>query len=516
MLNTLVPPLSAPPTPICPDQLPILGSGMNSSLILPTSPNNVFEIGDKRLSSHYPVKGDDPILPTSPNISFDAECERLISQYPITGADLTLPTSPNSRFDPEGERLISHYPPSGSSLTLPTSPNSFFNGDDDPFSPSTKRLMSHFRALQPTSPNSFLDGGEPNQSSGSYYSINGSSPTLLPTSPKTILNSQENPGERLISHYSTDGSSSLLLPTSPKTFLNSRDNQDCPPGERLKRSHYSMERSTPVLPTSPNNILDSEDNRFCPSDERLISHYLMQKMLGNDDQVTPIPEVDILSREPPDLLGISGDEQCYKEAYFFYRRRSYFTSKDRCKRTTGDGYWKPTGKFREIRNGANGEVIGRKRCLVFHYGRSVGQSTGYTMHEYSSSTGVSSSQPMMDLVLCKVMKKSSKAKKVMKQSNKKARTVPPPASNETVTITTPPPLQREEEALGSHSSTTQTDGDSAKEIAAFPDIELEIDGEIYRLPGKDFDFDFEISDIQLQQQRMLEMEYFPSMVQQSG
>ncbi|CAN1271288.1 hypothetical protein LINPERPRIM_LOCUS14168 [Linum perenne] len=182
MLNTLVPPLSPPPpTPIFPDQFTILGSGMNSSLILPTSPS------------------------------------------------------------------------------------------------------------------SFLDGGEPNQSSGSYYSINDSSPTLLPTtSPKTILNSQEHPGKRLINHYSTDGSSSLLLPTSPNTFLNSRDNQD--------RSHYSMEPSTPVLPTSPNNLLD-----FCPSDERLINHYLKEKMLGNEDQVTQIPEVDILSHEPPDLLGISSD-----------------------------------------------------------------------------------------------------------------------------------------------------------------------------------------------------------------
>ncbi|CAN1271292.1 NAC domain-containing protein 62 [Linum perenne] len=274
--------------------------------------------------------------------------------------------------------------------------------------------------------------------------------------------------------------------------------------------------SSLIQPTSPNISFNAEDNRFCPSDERLISHYLMQKMLGNDDQVTQIPEVDILSCEPPDLLGIAGGmaEQCYKEAYYFYRRQSYFTSKDRCKRTTGDGYWKPTGKLREIRNGANGEVIGSKRCLVFHYGRSVGQRTGYTMHEYSSSAGISTPQ-VMDLVLCKVMKKSSKSKTVTKQSNKKARTVPPPASNETVTITTPPPLQREEEAHESRSSSTQTDWDSAKEIAAFPDKELDID-EILRLLGIDFDFDSEISDTQLQQQRMPETEYFPGMVQQSG
>jgi len=91
-------------------------------------------------------------------------------------------------------------------------------------------------------------------------------------------------------------------------------------------------------------------------------------------------------------------EQCYKEAYYFSRRRSYFTSKDRCKRTTRDGYWKPTGKLREIRSGANGEVIGSKRCLVFHYGRSVGQSTGYTMHEYSSAAGISSSQVFINIL----------------------------------------------------------------------------------------------------------------------
>jgi len=115
----------------------------------------------------------------------------------------------------------------------------------------------------------------------------------------------------------------------------------------------------------------------------------------------------------------------------------------------------------------------------------------------------------MDLVLCKVMKKSNKTKTVTKQSNKKARTVPLPASNDTVTINTPPPLQREEEALESRSSSTQTDGDSAKEIAAFPCIELDIDGEILRLPCIDFDFDSEISDTQPQQHRMLETEYFP-------
>ncbi|CAN1247294.1 NAC domain-containing protein 40 [Linum grandiflorum] len=278
-----------------------------------------------------------------------------------------------------------------------------------------------------------------------------------------------------------------------------------------------------ILPTSPNVVFDTKDNRFCPSDERLISHYLKQKMLGNEDQVEQIPEVDILSREPWDLLPIPG-EQRYKEAYYFCRRRSYFKSKDRYKRTTGDGYWKPTGKPRHIRNGANGEVIGSKRCLVFHFGRSVGKSTGYTMHEYSAASTDGHLQPVIDLVLCKVMKKSNKTEAATKRSNKKAKTasVSPPPSDENVNAITPPPLQQEEEAAAICQMTsdfgnrdtklTQDDGG----IAAFPeDIELNIDGEVFRLLSG-FKFDFEPSDVLQQQKPQLEAEYFPGMVQQSG
>ncbi|CAN1247292.1 NAC domain-containing protein 40 [Linum grandiflorum] len=507
MLNTLVPPLP----PVFSDQLPILGSGTNGALILPTSPNVVFDTGDERLMSHYPTNDNDFILPTSPNSFLNYEdnpiChsdERLMRHYPMNGSNLILPTSPNrflneevNSIRPPNERLMSHYSMDGSSLVLPTSPNNFLSGVDSLISPPKKRLVSHY------------------QTDGSCL--------ILPTSPNRFLNEEANP--RSADCYSPDGSS-LVLPTSPNNILISQDNSNCAPGERLT-SHYATNgSSTLVLPTSPNNFLGggSKDNRFCPSDERLISHYLKQKMLGNEDQVEQIPEVDILSREPWDLLPIpGGDEQRYKEAYYFCRRRSYFKSKDRYKRTTGDGYWKPTGKPRHIRNGANGEVIGSKRCLVFHFGRSVGKSTGYTMHEYSAaSTG--HLQPVIDLVLCKVMKKSNKTEAATKRSNKKAKTasVSPPPSDENVNAITPPPLQQEEEAAAICQMTsdfgnrdtklTQDDGG----IAAFPeDIELNIDGEVFRLLSG-FKFDFEPSDVLQQQKPQLEAEYFPGMVQQSG
>ncbi|CAN0830942.1 NAC domain-containing protein 89 [Linum grandiflorum] len=590
MLNTLVPPLP----PVFSDQLPILGSGTNGALILPTSPNVVFDTGDERLMSHYPTNDNDFILPTSPNSFLNYEdnpiChsdERLMRHYPMNGSNLILPTSPNrflneevNSIRPPNERLMSHYSMDGSSLVLPTSPNNFLSGVDSLISPPKKRLVSHYQTdgsclILPTSPNRFLnEEANPirplNERLMSHYPIDGSN-FILPTSPNTFLNNLESQhrfaGKRSADCYSPDGSS-LVLPTSPNNILISQDNSNCAPGERLT-SHYATNgSSTLVLPTSPNNFLGggSKDNRFCPSDERLISHYLKQKMLGNEDQVEQIPEVDILSREPWDLLPIPGGdgkyntfaflvplgdlgffhfgfaflssdlcgraEQRYKEAYYFCRRRSYFKSKDRYKRTTGDGYWKPTGKPRHIRNGANGEVIGSKRCLVFHFGRSVGKSTGYTMHEYSAAstgttctgTGLSLLQPVIDLVLCKVMKKSNKTEAATKRSNKKAKTasVSPPPSDENVNAITPPPLQQEEEAAAICQMTsdfgnrdtklTQDDGG----IAAFPeDIELNIDGEVFRLLSG-FKFDFEPSDVLQQQKPQLEAEYFPGMVQQSG
>ncbi|CAL1382777.1 unnamed protein product [Linum trigynum] len=236
-------------------------------------------------------------------------------------------------------------------------------------------------------------------------------------------------------------------------------------------------------------------------------------MLRNEDQVMRIPEVDILNHEPWDLLptGGGGAEQRYKEAYYFCRRRSYFTSKDRYKRTTGGGYWKPTGKHREVRSGANGEAIGRKRSLVFHYGRpGAGQGTGYTMHEYSVPDCIGQMLGE-DLVLCKIMKKISNrnnktetaARKLSKKRKKAAVTPIIPCDENINTITLP---RQEEEAhnyqvpssdFGNQNVLFQeavsNDHGSAVELAQFPEI-LFGDGDDHnQLTDFNFDFDFDFN-----------------------
>ncbi|KAE8713282.1 NAC100 protein [Hibiscus syriacus] len=120
--------------------------------------------------------------------------------------------------------------------------------------------------------------------------------------------------------------------------------------------------------------------RFYPTDEEIITHYLLEKVMNSNFSACAIGEADFNKSEPwdlPDKAKMGG-----KEWYFFCQRDRKYPTGTRTNRATGAGYWKATGKDREIFKG-KGCLVGMKKTLVFYIGRAPrGEKTNWVMHEY--------------------------------------------------------------------------------------------------------------------------------------
>ncbi|XP_023543274.1 protein CUP-SHAPED COTYLEDON 2-like [Cucurbita pepo subsp. pepo] len=190
---------------------------------------------------------------------------------------------------------------------------------------------------------------------------------------------------------------------------------------------------------SSNNGYLAPGFRFHPTDEELIAHYLLKKVLDSHFSSPAIAYVDLNKSEPWDLpeKAVMGE----KEWYFFSLRDRKYPTGLRTNRATEAGYWKATGKDREITSSKTNSVVGMKKTLVFYTGRAPkGQKTHWVMHEFRLAGKfayhfLSAASSKDEWVISRVFKKTSAAMHggVMK----KTRRDPEPTSPSSVSL---PPL----------------------------------------------------------------------------
>ncbi|CAH1429458.1 unnamed protein product [Lactuca virosa] len=150
--------------------------------------------------------------------------------------------------------------------------------------------------------------------------------------------------------------------------------------------------------------------RFHPTDEELITFYLSQKITDSSFTSKAVAEVDLNKCEPWDLPAKASMGE--KEWYFFSMRDRKYPTGLRTNRATVAGYWKTTGKDKEIFRG--GILVGMKKTLVFYMGRAPkGEKTNWVMHEYRLETTHAYKPNKEEWVVCRIFQKSTTSKKPM-------------------------------------------------------------------------------------------------------
>ncbi|XP_012463338.1 protein CUP-SHAPED COTYLEDON 2 isoform X1 [Gossypium raimondii] len=205
--------------------------------------------------------------------------------------------------------------------------------------------------------------------------------------------------------------------------------------------------------------------RFHPTDEELITYYLVKKVLDRSFTGRAIAEVDLNKCEPWELPDRA--KMGEKEWYFFSLRDRKYPTGLRTNRATEAGYWKATGKDREIYSSKTCALVGMKKTLVFYRGRAPkGEKSNWVMHEYRLEGKFAyhylsrSSKLFQDeWVISRVFQKSSGGAKKAPMSAASMVLYQEPSSPSSVSL---PPLLDTTNATGSGTATgaSLTDRDS--------------------------------------------------------
>ncbi|KAL1190031.1 Protein CUP-SHAPED COTYLEDON 3 [Cardamine amara subsp. amara] len=152
--------------------------------------------------------------------------------------------------------------------------------------------------------------------------------------------------------------------------------------------------------------------RFHPTDEELISFYLASKVFDGGLCGIHITEVDLNRCEPWELPEMA--KMGEKEWYFYSLRDRKYPTGLRTNRATTAGYWKATGKDKEVYGNGGGLLVGMKKTLVFYKGRAPrGLKTKWVMHEYRLETDLSHRHSCKEeWVICRVFNKTGDRKNV--------------------------------------------------------------------------------------------------------
>ncbi|KAJ6414293.1 hypothetical protein OIU84_006999 [Salix udensis] len=158
--------------------------------------------------------------------------------------------------------------------------------------------------------------------------------------------------------------------------------------------------------------------RFHPTDEELITFYLASKVFNGSFCGIDIAEVDLNRCEPWELPDVA--KMGEREWYFFSLRDRKYPTGLRTNRATGAGYWKATGKDREVYSASSGAMLGLKKTLVFYKGRAPrGEKTKWVMHEYRLDGDFSFRHSCKEeWVICRIFHKKGRRRMCFSKLNK--------------------------------------------------------------------------------------------------